>query len=93
MANLKVSHAFVISKGTTRQEAYLLAWKVQYPVHPGMEPDTERQWSAWTTLAAAKKAACDAVGRQRLTWTGPHPGDGSLPVEIWKADCVQVVKP
>ena len=94
MPNVKIVHEFVIGKGSAKQEAYLLTWTAQTPVHPGVQSTTSRHYSAWTTLVAAKQAACRVVDRRRLTWAGPAPaGDDLASSQVWRSDCVQVVKP
>lgn len=70
----KRTYLFVLRKNQERQGAWLLVWERNLVVPDGLHPRMLEEVaassgaSAWTTQAAAKRAAAHRVGRTRLTW-------------------------
>ena len=73
----KVKTYFSITKANVKQSAYLLVSNREVPPNRNDEGtltialedlEAATKAAAWTTLAAAKKAAATSVGRSRLTW-------------------------
>lgn len=81
----KVRWTFNVSKNPEKQGAWLLVWAHDIPM--GTNPETGYRSvavedieasagsSAWTTVAAAKRAAAALVGRSRMSWSNTN-GDG-----------------
>ena len=89
MANAKIKHEFTIVRGRDKQSAYLLIWQTDEPDPRAPGGRVGRYLSsAWTTLAAAKRTACEVVERQRMHWTEEEEES----VTLWTSACVQVVK-
>jgi hypothetical protein len=84
MANQKIQHRFVVTHADEPQAAYLLAWSSEWysPAAPGSKEGVG-EFSAWTTLDAAKRAARALSGRTRISWV--EEGEGA-----WSAACVQI---
>lgn len=87
MANLKIRHRFVISKGHGPQAAYLVMWAHDIPAVLTLPAEHLVDYRALTTLSAAKREACAAVDRHRLTWRGPVVDDD---LTTWSAEYIEV---
>jgi hypothetical protein len=66
---MKRTYLFVIKKNPERQGAWLLVWERNLVVPDLDEVAASSGASAWTTLAAAKRAAARMLNRSRLPWT------------------------
>ena len=98
MRNAKIAHKFMIEKPKdVKQTAFLLEWFMDKPMtrnEAGMlvveleDLTNSCQYSAWTTLSAAKRIAAQKVGRSRLTWSDVSTDEAIL----WKAEYEEKVK-
>lgn len=80
----KIKHQFEISKNQQKQGAWLLISVREVPearddqgrlVIAIEDIESAQSASAWTTQAAAKRAAAASVGRSRLMWSAPNTDD------------------
>lgn len=85
----KRTYRFLIKKNPAPQGAWLLIWDRDIlfdRTDPGRttvaleDIESSSDASAWTTLAAAKRAASGLLDRHRLPWT--HDGEGVYRAEV-----------
>lgn len=87
MTNVRVHHRFTITKAADKGSAYLLSSAAEWD-HTPWEKGGYGEFTAWTTLAAAKRVARESCGRLRLAWQVDEDAEGTM----WSASCVQVLK-
>jgi hypothetical protein len=84
----KIFHEFIITKRIDKSAAYLLSHEARRvepnAIHYG---EATGEISAWTTLAAAKQHAKDAVGRLRMAWDEIPDVDRTT----WSCDVIEEV--